>query len=283
VIDDAQARRFREHGFLVVPDLLAGDELDALRRETLALVESAVERRGGPDVQYKRHDETGEEVPFRIEYVVDKTPACRALLGHPFVLRIVEKLQGPDFVPTWDSMVFKLGGAGAAIPWHRDELIDYAPTAPIFNVDFYLDASDSSNCLWAIPGSHRWSNAEVRAEVERLGRDGFQREGVPLELQPGDVLLHDILVVHGSPPARSGLRRVLYYEFRPVELELEVGPHVPEYVLLKQAVLAACIRERAEAPYTVGEEPYVYAGGAGLDRPATYRYTHERYLRSRPG
>ena len=166
---------FRKAGALVVRGLLGGEELAALRAETLPLVErAAAERLRDPDYQYKRHEETGREVPFRVEYVVDKLPACRALLGHPFVLRSVEALQGRDFVPTWDSMVWKLAGAGAAIEWHRDAGTDQCdPGLPIFNVDFYLDAADATNCLWAIPGSQRWDDAQAARECEERNRSGF--------------------------------------------------------------------------------------------------------------
>lgn len=285
-ITDEQVELFREEGLLAVRGLLGGEELDALRRETLALVQRAArERPDDPDYAYKEHELTGDSVPYRIEYVVDKTPACRALLGHPFVLRSVEKLQGRTFVPTWDSMVFKQAGAGAAIPWHRDQELDYEPERQIFNVDFYLDGSDLTNCLWAVPGSHRWGTEEARAELARLGADGFGREGaVPLTMEPGDVLFHDILVLHGSPPARSVLRRVLYYEFRPAEVERRHGPHVPEYIPLKQRVLLACLRARAEAPYAWNEEPFVYAPApefvADAVEPPTYRYPHEAYFRA---
>ena len=280
-VTDEHVRLFREHGLLVLRDVLASEELEALRRETLPLVERAVqEQPGDPDYKLKRHELTGAEVPYRIEYVIDKTPACRALLGHPFILRSVEKIQGPSFVPTWDSMVFKLAGAGAAVTWHRDEALDYKPERPIFNVDVYLDESDLTNCLWGLPGSHRWSSEDAQEAIERLGAGGFHTEGaVPLTMSPGDVLFHDILVVHGSAPARSGLRRVVYYEFRPIETELRHGPHVPAYIPLKQRVLAACLRERAAMSYAAGEQPFEYAPPLPEDPPPTYRYPHEAYFR----
>jgi phytanoyl-CoA hydroxylase len=279
-LSDAEVGLFRQEGFLVVRDLLHPDELAALREETLLLVQTAEHGSHDPDFLYKQHEQTGEQVPYRVEYVIDKSRACRALLGHPYVLRSVEKLQGPGFVPTWDSMVFKLQGAGAAVPWHRDQLLDHEPLAPIFNVDFYLDASDRTNCLYAVPGSHRLSNADARALVERLSEDGFRTEGaVALALEPGDVLLHDILLVHGSPPARSGLRRVLYYEFRSAEEERVHGPHVAEYPALKRRVLHACLRERAAQPYAFEEQPYASADGED-DDPPTLRYAHADYWRA---
>jgi hypothetical protein len=63
-------------------------------------------------------------------------------------------------------------------------------------------------------------------------------------MHPGDVIIHNILVLHGSPAAQSHLRRVIYYEFRPAEVELAIGPHTPEYIPLKQHLLLACLRDR---------------------------------------
>ena len=283
-----QIDSFRKDGFLVLPNVIHGAELEALQEETLRLVERARDDPRDPDFKYRTHEVTGERVPFRIEYVIDKTSSAKALLGHPSVLRAVGQLQGPRFIPTWDSMVFKEEGQGAAIPWHRDagrrhQLGD----TPIFNVDFYLDASDRTNCLWAIPGSQRWSDDEAARTIDALSAGGFQTEGaVSLELAPGDVLLHDILTVHGSPPARSGLRRVLYFEFRPVDTELAIGPHVPEYVALKQCVLLAAIEERRRTSHARNERPFEYSGEllARGDEPlTTWRYPHEQFWRQASG
>src|SRR5690606_35037352 len=55
-------------------------------------------------------------------------------------------------------------------------------------------------------------------------------------VQAGDVVLHNILVLHGSLPghAESPLRRTVYFEYRSIEQEMRVGPHRPGYVGLKQ-------------------------------------------------
>lgn len=280
-----QLARFRAEGFLVLRDLLGEQELQALQAETHPLVERAENRTEDPDFKYRQHELTGELVPYRIEYVVDKTASCKALLGHPFVLHAVEQLQGRRFIPTWDSMVFKSAGAGAAIPWHRDASSRHTVAGtPIFNVDFYLDGSDRTNCLWALPGSQRWSDEEAAHAVAGLSEGGFRTEGaVPLELEPGDALLHDILVVHGSPAAQSSLRRVLYFEFRPADAELAIGPHVPAYVPLKQGLLLRALAEREGTPYGREEQAFVYRGelaeGAAAPRDQ-WRFVHEDYWRA---
>jgi ectoine hydroxylase-related dioxygenase (phytanoyl-CoA dioxygenase family) len=293
-ITDQQAQFFRDNGLLVVRNVLRGEELKRMQDQTAPLVRRAAEEKPeNPDYFYKKHELTGEQVPFRVEYVIDKTDAGKALLGHPFILRSVEKLQGKNFIPTWDSMVFKQEGAGAAIPWHRDSGTgNGADRCHIFNVDFYLDGSDITNCLWGILGSNKWTEQDADATVQRLnaapGSFSTDDRCVPILMNPGDVIFHNILVLHGSPAAQSRLRRVVYYEFRPGEIERAFGPHRPEYIPLKQKVLLACLRERSKAPYARGETPFVYAPESDFIPPPlrdeetleTYRYPHEKFWRA---
>ncbi|MBA3709941.1 MAG: phytanoyl-CoA dioxygenase family protein [Planctomycetes bacterium] len=286
-----QVEFFKDNGLLVIRNLIAPAELALLQSETRTLVDRAVAGDEDPDFAYKEHELTGTRVPFRVEYPVDKLPSCKVLAGHPFVLRSVEMLQGRNFIPTWDSMVFKNAGAGTGIPWHRDSGDGCGASKrdrPIFNVDIYLDASDRSNCVWGIPGSNRWAQERADETIARLNSGGFSTEGAtPIEMQPGDCLFHNILALHGSAPAQSHLRRVIYYEYRPGETEREFGPHTLGYIPEKQRVLAACLRHRAAAPYARGERPFVYRPDADFtaptlaagEWPATYRYPHGQFWR----
>jgi hypothetical protein len=293
-ISEAQAAFFRDHGLLVIRGLLSGLELSRLQAEMLALVARARAGWDHGDVLYGEHPETGERVPCRVEYVVDKSAAARALLAHPFILRSVERLQGPGFIPTWDAMVFKNAGAGLPVSWHVDAATDCTEAdpdgrqaTPIFNVDIYLDRADRSNCVWAVPGSNRWSPERRMAlcrELNGLGSFHLPHGAVPVPMEPGDVLIHDICVLHGSPATRGPLRRVIYYEYRPCDLERRLGPHTPDYIPLKQRVLRACQRERAAMPYAASERPYPYleTSEAQLEAngtPVCYRIPHQEHWR----
>lgn len=222
-ITDDHARSFHENGLLVLPT-------SSLRRARGAAPGDARARRARrpraarrPRLQGEaaRADRRGSPVPRRVRG--RQEPGLRRAARAPVHPPLGREDPGTRLCPDL-GLVFKLAGAGASIPWHRNQQLDYELERPIFNVDFYLDESDLTNCLWGLP---------ARATVERLSEGGFRTEGaVPLTMAPGDVL--------GSGPAQSGLRRVLYYEFRPIETELRHGPHVPEYVPLKQRVVAEC-------------------------------------------
>ena len=288
-ISDAEAHFFLDNGYLIVRNVINPLELEHLRRAMDDLTEFDSEKvRDDPDYFYGDGHLTGAKVLRRVEYVIDKRDECKALLGHPFILRSVEKLMGSDFIPTWDSMVLKLPGEGIEVPWHRDAGTDFVGDSPIFNVDFYLDKADEDTCVWVIPGSHRWG--ADRAAQELAARKPFTTDGaVPALMNTGDVLFHNILVLHGSKAnSTAKLRRVIYYEFRSAHVEWESGPHVPAYIQLKQRVLWNCIAIRKATDYiSNNEEPFTYQPPAPFELrgavtqapPETFRYPHADFWR----
>ena len=236
------AEAFKRDGLLVIRGLLEADELTALRDDTAALI-ARVDEGDLRDCAFKTHGRSGRHVPFRIEYVVAKSLACQRLLGHPFVRFSMQRLLGDEILPTWDSMVFKQAGQGAEIPWHRDQrrgsITEDAPLA--INVDFYLDPADDTNCLRGVPGSHLWTDTQAQAFIDGLGRDPYADDlAATLPMAPGDALLHNVFVLHGSPEAASSLRRVLYYEFRNRSGEALYGPHDAAYADLKEGAYFYC-------------------------------------------
>ena len=295
VISDDEARFFHENGYLIVRGLLQGEELTRVQAAMQRLYDyGAAEVRTDPDYFYGKGHVSGNKTLARIEYVIDKDDDMKVLLGNPFILRSTEKLMGLDLIPTWDSMVLKAPGEGIIVPWHRDAGTDHVGDKPIFNVDFYLDPATEENCVWIIPGSNNWEKqraqqwlGEHRAETTA---EEFKASGaVPALMEPGDVLFHDILVLHGSPSTNArALRRVVYYEFRTAHVEDAIGPHVPAYIPLKQKALLACIERRKAASYvSADEQPYDYRPPAPYDGVTlapgetlpTYRYPHGEYWR----
>jgi phytanoyl-CoA hydroxylase len=181
---------------------------------------------------------------WRVDYIHSKgEPASLELLGSRAVLGIAESLAGPDFVPTYESMVLKAAGDGAPVPWHQDAV--HARRHRLFNVDVYLDASRSgSGALHVIPGSQRArTDACALAETH-----GWQLPGaIEVELEAGDVLIHDDMIVHGSPPASgNALRRTIYLEFRPAKSILDDGPWTPEWMDARLRLIPLALAERAK-------------------------------------
>jgi phytanoyl-CoA hydroxylase len=288
-ITEEQAQFFRDNGFLVLRNVIVGEELKQAQADMMNLTELGQARvENNSDYMYGKGRKTGGHVLKRIEYVIDKKDSMKSLLGNPFILRSVEKIQGNNFIPTWDSMVLKMPDEGIIVPWHRDAAVpDGAILAkPIFNVDFYMDTADLKSCLWVIPGSNKWESEAVQERIRR-DADFDTSDAIPVPLNAGDAIFHDITVLHGSPAGDgNALRRTVYFEFRECETEYHYGPHVQEYIPIKQQILLACMERRRNDPAFSHETPFEYRPSGqfevtSVQAPETYRIPHKEYWRSK--
>ncbi|TDC67363.1 phytanoyl-CoA dioxygenase family protein [Micromonospora sp. KC207] len=283
---------FRRQGALILRGLLDPDELRSVQAAADELIDDAWRTRTMTDTIWTLEPHEPDAAPVRIEYVVDKSPVVARLAGHPRLLRAMEDLVGPNLIPTWDSMVFKTEAGAPRLPWHRDgglypeNAVGITGAGRVIDVGIYLDPAPEDNCVWCIPQSNYWDTDRANETTTRMNATEWDTTGaVPAVMNPGDVMLHNILMLHAAPAVTGKRRRVIYFEYRPAEVELDLGPHVPEYIGLKQQVLLSCLAQRRAAPEHAGEQPFEYRPAAslrrweGLPEPTTMRYPHEEYWR----
>ncbi len=133
------------------------------------------------------------------------------------IVDMVAQVIGDDVI-LWGCHVFcKPGGTGYETPWHQDG--HYWPIRPLATCTVWLalDKVDRENgCLKVIPGSHRDRNlvahlTEDRDDLvlmQRTTDDAFDpTTEVALELEPGQMSLHDVYMIHGADANRSPRRR----------------------------------------------------------------------------
>jgi len=139
-------------------------------------------------------------------------------VSHPDILDMVEQIMGPDLI-VWGSQVFsKPAGDGLAIPWHQDG--QYWPVRPLKTVTVWIavdPARVENGCMRVVPGTHRQGlkphhTSEDPGLALNQGLDEAVDEAkvVDIELEPGQLSLHDAMLVHGSNANRSGARRCGY-------------------------------------------------------------------------
>ncbi len=240
-----QVDQFDRDGYLILKNWIPTDLLDRLQDAAERWIDrgrssDASDPRAG---DYLWADRGGRRTMFRVDYLHDKDEgASLELLGSPEMLGIAESLAGRNFVPTYESLVFKDEGDGAAIEWHQDAV--HPRTHRIFNVDVYLDAArPGQGSLRVAPGSQS-SPVDVCQLTEEYGWDA--PGVVQTSLEPGDVLVHDVMVVHGSEPVEgNSLRRTIYYEFRAAEQILAEGPWDAEWIDRRMRLVALGLDEHA--------------------------------------
>ena len=242
-----QVQFFDENGYLILRQWIPPQLLGRLRAAADAWVEHGLS--ATPDdplfEDFRWKDGPNGRIFYAVGYVHNMgEPASLELLGSPQVLAVAESLCGPNFVPTYESMVFKMTGEGAPIHWHQDAC--HPRHYRIYNYDVYLDASRSgAGPLRVVPRSQI-----QRVDVCRLDDNhGWNPPGVmEVEMDPGDVLLHDVMVVHGSEPVTGkALRRTIYYEFRAAEEILDDGPWDRDWIDRRLRLLPLALRRHHEA------------------------------------
>lgn len=267
-----QVQAYRRDGVLLVKRLLAPDELDRLRAAADVVTAQAVahgkvmDERHGPIglkddhgfSEWQEFDEHkflyargagGERVFRRAEGMFDRDPIFGLVSAHPRLRSIVEAIIGERVIAANDSLVVKMPGAGAAVPWHRDPsgetlLAETGDASDDFTCDVYIDHSTQENgCVWALPGSHRRETLPA-GDPDPLDFD--VPGAIPLEAEPGDLLLHSTGVLHGSPKNTSAsMRRTLYLHYRPpAELSTGFWKRPQEWIEERTAAFEALVAAR---------------------------------------
>jgi hypothetical protein len=212
-----QIDRFHADGFFVVRGVFGDGEIRALQDAADAVTREAV---AGAGTGHGYREVDGRRQYYRTDGVLwDGYAAFRTATVNPGLLAAVGQCLGFPFLPINDSLVIKLPHSGVAIPWHQDPPYQ-GPDGreetfgiPNFDCDIYLDSATLENgCLFGLAGDHLAGHVEVERfeEEELFGR----ADAVPLEMAPGDVILHAISAPHGSRANDSNtLRRVFYVHF----------------------------------------------------------------------
>ena len=139
------------------------------------------------------------------------------LARDPEIVDLVSGVIGDDVI-LWGCHVFcKPAGEGYETPWHQDG--HYWPIRPLATCTVWVALDESvveNGCLRVIPRSHAARQLhehlhEDRRDLtlnQRLAAGSFDEgSAVDLELQPGQMSLHDVYMVHGAAANTSGRRR----------------------------------------------------------------------------
>jgi len=134
------------------------------------------------------------------------------------VLDAVEDLIGPNIL-CWSSAFFiKEPHDAGFVSWHQDSTYWGLSASNVVSAWIALTPSTTTNgCMRVIPGSHtsdQMSHTDTHAADNMLSRgqviDAEVDPGaaVDIELQPGEMSLHHVRLVHGSEANASDGRRI---------------------------------------------------------------------------
>lgn len=204
-------------------------------RETFRLARPLSDPVGGTSINLGRHPVKMQEpspaegspawTVQRLVGNLQTMDSCLRLYGHPGLLAVAEAVNGADFVPFNEVGFVKEPGLGVSVAWHRDgtthwDAPDWNELAHGFNFMCQIYGSTPGNGVWVLPGTHKKANFDIKAAVADSGSERLEG-AVPMICKPGDVVISNRQIVHGSFANTSTQRRITlnmgFYPRRRVE------------------------------------------------------------------
>jgi ectoine hydroxylase-related dioxygenase (phytanoyl-CoA dioxygenase family) len=230
-MDRAYLERYRDQGYAVVKGVFAPAEVaelaaafdriyaQGLRHPTSFRHRNVLFRIGADPVLGR--------IVRMVQWPAYFEPVLARYRTDPRVLAILEPLLGHDLKQIINQMHWKPPGAAAEFGWHQDirfrrpRAAYRQPAASYVQTGIAVDPHRVANgAMRVIPGSHRLGELSLggdgRVMDRTMGDDDLVRAGldpasaVNLEMEPGDVGLWHLHLVHGSGPNRSTIDRRFY-------------------------------------------------------------------------
>jgi len=139
------------------------------------------------------------------------------LVRHPGIVDPVEDLLGPNLLCWSTSFFIKEARDPAFVSWHQDATYWGLSSTDVVTAWVALSPSTlESGAMRVVPGSHneqvkhrdtfKEGNLLTRGQEVMVDVDGAN--AVDLLLEPGEMSLHHVRIIHGSEPNRAADRRI---------------------------------------------------------------------------
>jgi ectoine hydroxylase-related dioxygenase (phytanoyl-CoA dioxygenase family) len=204
-----EAEHYQSEGWVIPQFRLPPARVAAMRESLDALIRDNPGVRPEKLVSAHIEGDNGEGVRGRSDFL--------ALAMDPEIVELVAGVIGDDVI-LWGCHVFcKPAAEGYETPWHQDG--HYWPIRPLANCTVWVALEESvaeNGCLRVIPRSHRGRVLHAHLHEDRADLTLNQRmvdgcfdeaQAVDLELQPGQMSLHDVYMIHGAKANTSRRRR----------------------------------------------------------------------------
>jgi non-haem Fe2+, alpha-ketoglutarate-dependent halogenase len=139
------------------------------------------------------------------------------LVRHPAILDAVENVLGPNLLVWSTSFFIKEARDSAFVSWHQDATYWGLSEPDVITAWVaFTEATVENGAMRMVPGSHgeQLAHRDTFAANNLLSRGQEievavdEARGVDIVLRAGEMSLHHVRMVHGSPPNRSNDRRI---------------------------------------------------------------------------
>jgi len=140
------------------------------------------------------------------------------LVRHERVLDAIEDLYGPNLLCWTTNFFIKEANDPGFVSWHQDSTYWGLSRPDVVTAWVALSPSNASNgAMQVIPGTHRsdqiphrdtYAAHNLLTRGQEIAVDVDTATACTIELEPGEMSLHHVRIIHGSPPNQSAVRRI---------------------------------------------------------------------------
>ncbi len=212
-----QVDQYRRDGYLVLRSVLAPKRVGELQQAADEFAERArAFTADTPEIELddKLARNGGPRLIRRIKSPHRHHQAFADALTDPAMLDLAQALIGPNIRRHHTKLNAKQPGGSGHVEWHTDWGYYPHTNDDLLEIAVAIDPSTkASGCLKVLPGSHlgpAFDHTEDGKFVGAVAPGSFDpSQTVALELEPGDVSVHHVRLLHGSGPNTTNRQRRL--------------------------------------------------------------------------
>jgi len=201
-LTEPQVQQFKDLGYVSKLRVMDGKQTQAIRE----LLEDFEKRQGSPLHGSQRH-KTHLLFPWLNDLVRDTK-----------IVDAIEDLYGHNILCWTSNFFIKEAHDPGFVSWHQDSTYWGLSSPDVVTAWVALSPSNKGNgAMSVIPGTHTmeqiphrdtYSKNNLLTRGQEISVEVDENKGVVLELEPGEMSLHHVRIIHGSPPNPSDTRRI---------------------------------------------------------------------------
>lgn len=255
--------------------MLSTDLPEALDRDGFVIVRQAIDQPLAAELVEHVHWLDRKHPDLRPESFHHKVllhdPFIHRVAGDPRLLDIAAQFVGQDIGLYASHYIAKPPGTGRAVGWHQDG--SYWPLEPMKVVTLWVAGTESTSengCMRVIAGSQH-DRLLKKSDLMELDQSDYvlnagmrpeqvdEQRAVDIELAPGDVSIHNPMIIHGSNPNRSEKWRVgLTLRYIPTSTHVTAADH--ECMLLRGRPTKGVANTYVPRPHFDADQHMRFAG-----------------------
>lgn len=204
---------FDEFGFVVLKNVFDEKFLEKRRAFLKDIIEYTEKNYTDPFETYYLPHRTDQGVLYDL---VQRYPLFNEMVRNDEILNALSLVLGEDIFMYENSLVYKPAGKKNGVPWHQDFIS--RPTEPRKYIAWCAidSVTKQTGALKVVPGSHKmgflpWFRVKGEAHHDRLDISSIDvSKAFHVELEPGDVLIFNQLVVHSSDEMNTDDLRLVF-------------------------------------------------------------------------